>query len=133
MQRLSIGDPAVGFWSDAVNDERRRVIPGTPIFDGAMAQKGYALNKMCFSFNDAANRAEFAADEDAYCDKFHLSPEQRAAVKRRNVLELISAGGNIYYLAKLAGIYGLNVQDLGAQQTGMTVEAFRAKLLAAGK
>lgn len=111
----------------------RRDIPGTPIFDGAMAQKGYALNKMCFSFNDAANRAAFAADEDAYCDKFHLTPEQRAAVKQRNVLAMIAAGGNVYYLAKLAGIYGLNVQDIGAQQTGMTVEAFKAKLLAAGK
>jgi hypothetical protein len=26
-------------------------IPGTPIFDGEAAQKGYALNRMCFSFN----------------------------------------------------------------------------------
>jgi len=111
----------------------RRVIPGTPIFDGTMAQKGYALNKMCFSFNDGASRAEFARDEDAYCDKFHLTPEQHAAVKHRNVLEMIEAGGNIYYLAKLAGIHGLNVQDLGAQQTGMSVEAFKAKLLAAGQ
>jgi protocatechuate 4,5-dioxygenase alpha chain len=31
-------------------------------------------------------------------------------------------------LAKLAGIFGLNVQDIGAQQTGMSVEAFKAKL-----
>jgi protocatechuate 4,5-dioxygenase, alpha chain len=48
------------------------------------------------------------------------------------VLAMIAAGGNIYYLAKLAGIFGLNVQDVGAQQTGLTVEAFKAKLLAAG-
>ena len=32
---------------------------------------------------------------------------------------MIEAGGNVYYLAKLAGIFGLNVQDIGAQQTGM--------------
>ena len=38
-------------------------IPGTPVFDGAAAQKGYALNAMCYSFNDAANRAAFLADE----------------------------------------------------------------------
>lgn len=107
-------------------------IPGTPIFDGTAARKGYALNKMCFSFNDAANRAAFLRDEDAYCDKFGLTPEQRAAVKRRNVLEMIEAGGNIYYLAKLAGIFGLNVQDIGAQQTGVTVAAFKARLVAAG-
>ena len=28
-------------------------IPGTTLFDGAQARKGYALNKMCFSFNEA--------------------------------------------------------------------------------
>jgi protocatechuate 4,5-dioxygenase alpha chain len=108
-------------------------IPGTPIFDGDAAQKGYALNRMCFSFNSAENRAEFLRDEDAYCAKFRLTPAQRAAVKHRNVLEMIEAGGNVYYLAKLAGIFGLNVQDIGAQQTGMTVEAFKAKLAAAGR
>ena len=60
-------------------------IPGTPIFDGAAAQKGYALNKMCFSFNSAEQRAEFLRDEDAYCRKFGLTAEQRKAVKDRNV------------------------------------------------
>jgi len=108
-------------------------IPGTTIFDGEAAQKGYALNQMCFSFNSAENRAQFLRDEDAYCRKFGLSPAQRSAVEHRNVLELIEAGGNVYYLAKLAGIFGLNVQDIGAQQTGMTVEAFKAKLEAAGR
>jgi hypothetical protein len=29
-------------------------------------------------------------------------------------------------------IFGLNVQDIGAQQTGMSVEAFKSKLLSAG-
>ncbi len=110
-----------------------RQIPGTPVFDGEAAQKGYALNKMCFSFNSAANRAEFSRDEDAYCAKFGLTPAQRLAVKHRNVSEMIAAGGNVYYLAKLAGIFGLSVQDIGAQQTGMTVENFKTKLQAAGR
>jgi len=104
-------------------------IPGTTLFDGDEAQKGLALNRMCFSFNSAENRAEFRKDEDAYCAKFGLNAEQRAAIKARNVLALIAAGGNVYYLAKFAGIFGLNVQDIGAQQTGMSVEAFKAKLL----
>jgi protocatechuate 4,5-dioxygenase alpha chain len=107
-------------------------IPGTIMFDGDLAQKGLALNRMCFSFNTAANRAAFLKDEDAYCEKYGLSEEQRAAVKSRDVLRMIEAGGNVYYLAKLAGIFGLNVQDLGAQQTGMTVEEFKAKLVSAG-
>lgn len=107
-------------------------IPGTTIFDGTMAMKGYALNKMCYSFNNAKNRDEFVADEDAYCAKFGLTEEQKKAIKDRNVLDLLAAGGNIYYLAKFAGIFGLSVQDVGAQQCGVTVEEFKAKLLAAG-
>ncbi len=107
-------------------------IPGTIVFDGTEAQKGFALNRMCFSFNSVENRAAFLKDEDAYCRKYGLNAEQRAAVRSRSVLKMIEAGGNVYYLAKLAGIFGLNVQDIGAQQTGMTVEAFKSKLLSAG-
>jgi protocatechuate 4,5-dioxygenase alpha chain len=107
-------------------------IPGTTVFDGVQARKGYALNKMCFSFNSAENRAEFKRDEEAYCARYGLNEAQRRAIRNRNVLELIAAGGNIYYLAKFAGIFGLSVQDVGAQQTGMSVEAFKAKLAAAG-
>lgn len=106
-------------------------IPGTTIFDGRQARRGYALNKMCYSFNGAQNRAEFLDDEDAYCRKFDLDAQQRAAIAHRNVLELIAAGGNVYYLAKFAGIFGLDVQDIGAQQTGLTKDEFRAKLFAA--
>jgi protocatechuate 4,5-dioxygenase alpha chain len=108
----------------------KQPIPGTTLFDGEQAMKGYALNRMCFSFNDAANRAEFLRDEDAYCAKYGLNAEQRDAVRRRHVLDLIRAGGNVYYLAKLAGIFGLDVQDLGAQQTGMTKDQFKAMLVA---
>jgi protocatechuate 4,5-dioxygenase alpha chain len=107
-------------------------IPGTTIFDGRQAMKGYALNKMCFSFNDAANREAFLRDEDAYCDKYDLNQQQREAIKNRNVLDLIAAGGNVYYLAKFAGIFHLDVQDIGAQQTGMSKEAFQARLVAQG-
>jgi protocatechuate 4,5-dioxygenase alpha chain len=107
-------------------------IPGTTVFDGEQAQKGLALNRMCFSFNSADNRAAFVKDEDAYCQKFGLNDAQRAAVKSRSVLKMLEAGGNVYYLAKLAGIFGLNVQDIGAQQTGMSVEEFKSKLQSAG-
>ena len=108
-------------------------IPGTTVFDGRLAQKGYALNRMCYSFNAAENREAFRQDEDAYCRKYGLNDEQRSAIASRNVLELIAAGGNIYYLAKFAGILGLDVQDIGAQQTGMTKDAFKAMLAAAGR
>ena len=64
-------------------------IPGTVIFDGTEAQKGYALNKMCYSFNRAENRAAFARDEEAYCRAYGLTAEQREAVRRRDVLALV--------------------------------------------
>jgi protocatechuate 4,5-dioxygenase, alpha chain len=111
----------------------KREIPGTVPFDGKQARKGYALNKMCYSFNSAANRAAFLADEEAYIASYGLSVEQREAVRSREVLRMIAAGGNAYYLAKLAGIFGLDMQDIGAQQTGVTKAEFQAKLVAAGK
>ena len=155
-------------------------IPGTTPFDGEQAKKGYALNKMCFSFNTAENRAAFKQDEEAYMKKYNLTEpqaavqeaaravdrlfplagptamqpvlavlrsagdgrldvrvidvfQQREAIRARNVLQLIAAGGNAYYLAKFAGIFGLDMQDIGAQQTGMTKDQFKAKLVAAGR
>lgn len=106
-------------------------IPGTTLFDGEQAKKGYALNKMCFSFNSADNRNAFKADEEAYMHAYGLNDAQANAIRTRNVLGLLAAGGNVYYLAKFAGILGLDVQDLGAAQTGMTKDEFKAKLLAA--
>jgi len=105
---------------------------GTAIFDGALALKGYELNKMCFSFNDAANREAFRRDEEGYCLKFNLTEDQRHAVKSRNVLQMLEAGGNIYYLAKWAGIFGLTVQQMGAQQRDMSEEDFVQMLLQSG-
>lgn len=108
----------------------KRSIPGTPVFDGDAAQAGYALNAMCYSFNEEPNREAFRADEEAYMARYGLDESQKDAIRRRDVLGMIAAGGNVYYLAKLAGIFKLNVQDLGAMQTGMSVEEFKAALLA---
>jgi len=107
-------------------------IEGTTLFDGAMAMKGYALNKMCYSFNRADARAAYLRDPEAYMEKYGLSDEQRQACRDKDVLAMIAAGGNIYYLAKLTGIFKLSVQDVGAQQTGMTTEEFKEKLKKAG-
>jgi protocatechuate 4,5-dioxygenase, alpha chain len=78
--------------------------PGITIFDGAQARKGYALNKMFMSFNDAGNRAEFLRDEGAYCARYGLEERQCDAIRRRDMLALAAAGGNAYYLTKFAGV-----------------------------
>ncbi|MBJ7539207.1 protocatechuate 4,5-dioxygenase subunit alpha [Marinomonas transparens] len=108
-------------------------IPGNILFDGPMATKGYPLNKMCFSFNQAESRAEFLADEEAYYEKFNLSEAQRQVMRDRDVIAMLETGGSIYYLAKFAGILGLNVQDVGGLQTGMTTEEFKAFLVKQGE
>ncbi|MCB1439161.1 MAG: protocatechuate 4,5-dioxygenase subunit alpha [Nitratireductor sp.] len=100
-------------------------IPGTTVFDGKQAMKGYALNKMCYSFNKKENRDAFAADEEGFMEKYGLNDEQKDAIRKRDVLAMIAAGGNIYYLAKLAGIFKLSVQDVGGLQTGRTTEEFK--------
>ena len=74
-------------------------IPGTVIFDGERAMRGYALNKMCFSFNSAENRDAYLRDEEGYCNRFTLTEQQPQGLKHRNVLELLEAGGNILAIA----------------------------------
>ena len=58
---------------------RKSDIPGTTLFDGEMAQKGYALNKMCYSFNSAANREAFLRDEDGLLRE--IRAQRRAAAR----------------------------------------------------
>jgi len=109
-------------------------IYGTTIFDGPVSSKGYPLNKMCYTFNSKECRDEFVSDELAYCRKFGLSEEQTDAIEKRDILKMLELGGNAYYLAKLAeGVLGLDMQDIGALQTGVTKEEFRAKLVKAGE
>jgi len=103
---------------------------GTIIFDGPVSTKGYPLNKMCFTFNDQPARDEFVADEQAYCKKFGLSEAQTEAILKRDVITLLEEGGNAYYLAKLvSAILGLDMQDLGALETGLTKDQFKQKLV----
>lgn len=70
-------------------------------FHPQAALKGYALNRMCFTLNDAANRAAFTADPDGYCARFGLNDEELTAVRKRDKKLLFAAGGNMYFLAKL--------------------------------
>ena len=103
-----------------------------PVFDGRAAQLGYPLNAMCFSFNHAENRARFMHDPEAYFSEYGLSEDQRRAVRDRDILRMIGLGGNAYYLLKLANLLGMDVQDVGAQQTGLSRADFQAKLQAQG-
>jgi protocatechuate 4,5-dioxygenase alpha chain len=109
----------------------KREIPGTYILSGKNSGAGYALNKMCFSFNHAANRDSFIHDPEAYCRRYRLSDVQIRAILNKDLLGLQQSGGNIYYLGKYAGLLGLDVQDWGAMQTGKSKAEFTAMLFAA--
>jgi len=112
---------------------KHRDVPGTIFFDGPMSTKGYSLNKMCYSFNNADAREAFKSDEAGYCDKFGLTEEQKEAILKRDLNALLRLGGSVYYLAKFAGLLGLNMQDIGGMQTGRTKEEFQAYLDSQGR
>ena len=99
-------------------------IDGTYVFDGRRARQGYQLNDMCMSLNDPPNREEFRRDTDAYMARYGLSEDQSDAVRRRDWIKMLEQGGNIYFLGKLASLDGLNMQQLGALQSGVTTEEF---------
>ena len=76
-------------------------VPGTYVLDSRTYRRGYYLNMFLMTLNKADCRAEFAADEDAYMDRFKLTDEQRLAVKNREYLEMLKLGANVYYTFKL--------------------------------
>ena len=108
-------------------------IPGTTIFDAEQAQRGYHLNMFCMSLMKAANRERFKADERACLDEWPMSEEQKQAVLDRDYNRMISLGGNIYFLAKLASTDGKSFQQTAASMTGMSQQEYAQMMLAGGR
>ena len=108
-------------------------IPGTTLFDAQRSRQGYHLNMFCMSLMKAESRAAFKADEAAYLQKFPMTPEQRAAVLKRDWNRLIGLGGNIYFLAKLFSTDGKSFQQVAAIMTGSTQEAYARMMLDGGR
>ncbi len=84
-------------------------IPGTTVFDGRQARKGFHLNQFCMSLMKEENREVFKADERSYLDKWPMTEEQKVGVMERDFTKLIELGGNIYYLIKIASTDGMAV------------------------
>ncbi|MEI9963945.1 MAG: protocatechuate 4,5-dioxygenase subunit alpha [Caulobacteraceae bacterium] len=108
-------------------------IPGAIVFTGAMCRKGYALNQFCMSLMRADERARFKADEAAYLDDWSLTADQRQAVLGRDYRAMLSLGGNIFYVLKLAATDGRSVQSVVASIAGQAPEDFAAMMLAGGR
>ena len=108
-------------------------IPGTFVFDADRGRQGYHLNQFCISLRLQKNRDEFNADEEAYLDRYPMTPEQREAVLKREWNEMLALGGNIYYTSKLAANDGINFQGLAGIMTGMGREAYRKMMREGGR
>jgi protocatechuate 4,5-dioxygenase alpha subunit len=108
-------------------------IPGTVVFDGRQARKGYHLNMFCMSLMRPENREAFKADEAAYLDRYPMSAAQKAAVLARDWNGMIAEGGNIYFTAKIAATDGLSFQQVAAAMSGVTQAEYAAMMLAGGR
>lgn len=108
-------------------------IPGTRVFTANRARKGYWLNQFCMSLMKPENRAAFKADEEAYLDKWTLTPSQREAVLKRDYNKAIDEGGNIYFLAKLFTTDGLSYLQAVGTMTGMAPEDYQKMMLSGGR
>ncbi|MBE4738448.1 MULTISPECIES: protocatechuate 3,4-dioxygenase [Streptomyces] len=108
-------------------------VTGTYVFDTADNRRGRALNRLCGSLKDAANRVRFSADESAYCEEHGLTAEQREAVLGRDWTRMLELGGSIFYVFKLAVLDQKSMQYLGGVFTGMTTEEFTQALEAGGR
>ena len=103
-----------------------RPIADTTVFDLRVSRRGYRLNKLCAALCDAQNRALFQRDEASFLDRFFLSEEEKALVRRRDFQGLIEAGTNIYYLLKIGSVTGTGLYRMGAQMRGESYEQFLA-------
>lgn len=99
-------------------------VTDVPPFDLILSQAGYRLNKMAFSLNQAANRALFKEDPEAYMEQFQLPEAQRELVRQRDFAAMLHAGGNINFLLKLGVAMGTTLYHMGAQMRGQSYDEF---------
>ena len=96
------------------------------LFTGERSMAGYRLNKLSASLIDPDNRAEFLADEHAYCRRFELTAEETKLVLNRDWTGMVAAGGNVYVFLKIAATVGSNLLEVGAEMRGETLDQFMA-------
>lgn len=96
--------------------------PGTFVYTGEMATKGYRLTNFGLSLRRPANREAFLADEAGYMRRFGLSEEEIALVRARDWTSLLIAGGHLQAMLKVAATVGQNIWHIGAHNAGVEVD-----------
>ena len=112
---------------------RSNDIPGTIVFTGELARKGFGLNQFCMSLMKAENRDRFKADERAYLNDWPLDAAQKDAVVARDYGRMLELGGNIFFVLKLAATDGRSTQSVAASLAGQSVEDYAAMMRAGGR
>ena len=114
-------------------DNEYEDIPGTFVFNAERSRQGYGINMFCMSLMKDANRKAFKANEAEYLRQYPLTPEQTAAILKRDYNRMLELGGNIYFTAKLGATDGHSFRHLAAVMTGSTQEDYAAMMLAGGR
>jgi protocatechuate 4,5-dioxygenase alpha subunit len=112
--------------------DRTRPVAGTQVFGLKESHEGLRLNRLCHSLTNAANREAYKQGEAAYLARFDLTDEVTRLILARDFNGLLAAGGNIFFLIKLASVTGLPLYRMGAQMRGESYEAFLATREQAG-
>lgn len=108
-------------------------IPGTRVFTGARARRGYRINQFAMSLMKAENRERFKADERAYLDQWELPDEAKTALLARDYNTLLDMGGNVYFLAKLFSTDGVSFAEAVSSMTEHDFESYKAMMNAGGR
>src|SRR5438876_3629205 len=87
----------------------------------------------CMSLMRAANREAFKAGERGYLDRWPMSEAQKQAVLKRDWNGMISLGGNIYFISKIAATDGLSFQQIAAAMSGVTQAEYAQMMLNGGR
>ena len=112
---------------------RSNDIPGTIVFTGELARKGFGLNQFCMSLMKPQNRERFKADQRAYLNEWPLDAAQKDAVVARDYGRMLELGGNIFFVLKLAATDGRSTQSVAASLAGQSVEDYAAMMRAGGR
>ncbi len=104
-------------------------IPGTVVFDGARARRGYRLSKFLVAMRFPAERTRFKNDAAALMTEYGLTCEEQQLVERRDYDAMLEYGASIYAIGKAGLSLGTDLIGIGSQSRGEAREAFLMRRL----
>jgi len=87
-----------------------------------ISETGSPINALCNSLINVESKKKFRAYPERYCREFGLSLEEIHAVTDLDVIQLLKLGGDLPSLERLTSIYGMEIMELCAEQTGKSLD-----------